>query len=592
MKKMSREDFLKTSSLALATVLVPGNLISFVDDKKPQLDEKLIIRLIKGNDSTVEKLLQQQNETQQRQYYRNLSGPFANLTAAFCNDKSTYFKSSNVIESLELIIDKLLKLQYPNGTLDSAGNRQSPPDTAFLLESLCPAAKIINLYNFDELKNVKSKLDKFLINAGEGIKNGGVHTPNHRWEIASVLAQLYSIFKDQKYLDRINEWMDEGIFIDADDNYPERSRNYAIVENNAFITLGKVLNQPKLFETAKKNLISSYYFLEEDGELVSLNSRRQDQFNPISILSGYLTYRYIAIHENDGFLSAVTRKIELLNDFEKTILSRTLPFFMADPILFNELPKSETLPKNYTKIFHESNLVRIKRDTISASIFGGNDKPLIIASGRSCNPTFFTFRKGKAILEYARLSTSFFSMGYFRSDGIEIDSNKYILSEKKEAYYYHPLPSEKRNKNGDYKLTESLDGRFWSKMDFNSRPVTTLTLSSKIIIQEENNKFKIDFDIEGPENVEITLDLCFDQEGNLEGVEKGDNENDYFLNNGFAKYTIGNDTIEIGPGKAEHNNLYFLDGEVYSTHFGTIKGKGKHLYITGLVPFKHSITIQ
>ncbi|MCB0742413.1 MAG: hypothetical protein KDC67_00800, partial [Ignavibacteriae bacterium] len=256
------------------------------------------------------------------------------------------------------------------------------------------------------------------------------------------------------------------------------------------------------------------------------------------------------------------------------------------------LPKSEPLPKNYTKHFVQSDLVRIKRGDSTASIFGGNDQPIIIASGRSCDPTFFTFRKRFAILEYARLSTFFFNTGYVRGEGLVKEENKYILNEKKEAYYYQPLPKDKLNKNGDYKLTESLDGRFWSKLDFASRPKTTLTLDSQITIEEIDNAFKIDFEINGPDKVGVVLDLCFRKGGTLEGVIPAYEEDEFFLENGFAKYTFGSDSIEVGPGKSEHKYVKNLDGEVYSTHFGSIKGEGQHLYITGYVPFKHSITIK
>ena len=190
----------------------------------------------------------------------------------------------------------------------------------------------------------------------------------------------------------------------------------------------------------------------------------------------------------------------------------------------------------------------MKRGDISASIFGGNDIPLTVASGRSCNPTFFTFRKGAAILKYARLSTSFFNTGYVRSDGLKKEGNRYTLYEKKEAYYYDPMPENKQNEKGDYKLNPSLDGRFWSKMDFESRPKKTLTLESKIVIEEGENSFKIDMDINGTDNVEVTLELCFKDGGKLEGVWKDENEKDFFLQEGFATYTFGKDTIEVGLG--------------------------------------------
>lgn len=592
MKKISRKEFLKTSSLAVVAAVVPPNLFGEPPTVTDSIDELMLNRLMKANDKSVERFLQMISSPQQWQYYRNLSESFSIFTAAFSHPKSFYYGSDDVLNALNNIIDKILELQYPDGTLDSGGNRKSPPDTAFLLDSLCPAAMILKENQTKEIVSVKTKLDKFLLAAGEGIRTGGVHTPNHRWEICSVLAKLYKLYGDKKYVDRIDEWLADGIYQNSDGNYPERSRNYSVVENRAFISIGEILNRPELFQIVSRNLISNYYYMELDGELVCLDSRRQDQYKPISSLSTYSSYRFMAIHENSDFFASIAREIEGVDNFDRYFLGRALPHFMSSSILKREMPKGETLPATFTKYFQESDLVRIRRGSITASIFGGNDKPLTVASGRSCNPTFFTFRKGSAILEYARLSTSFFNTGYVRSDGLKKEGDRYTLYEKKEAYYYHPMPENKRNENGDYKLTPSLDGRYWSKMDFGSRQKTTLTLESKIIIEEVENSFKIDIDVDGSENVEVTLDLCFKVGGKFEGVLQEENKKGFFLGDGFAKYTFGNDTIEVGPGKYEHANIDRLDGEVYSSHFGSIKGEGQHLYITGLVPFKHSMAIR
>jgi hypothetical protein len=592
MKKMSREEFLKTSSLAVLAAFNPPHLFGESPAGTDTIDEAMLNRLVKANDKSVERFLPMLSSPQRRQYYRNLSEAFSIFSAAFAHPQSFYHASNEVLKAMNSIIDKLRELQYPDGTLDASGNRKSPPDTAFLLDSLCHAATILKEVEHEEIVSVKTKLDELLLAAGKGIRTGGVHTPNHRWEICSVLAKLYKLYGDKKYVDRIDEWLAEGIYQNSDGNYPERSRNYAVVENQAFITIGAILNRPEFFEIVSKNLHSNFYYMELNGELVSLDSRRQDQFRPISILNTYFTYRYMALHENSGFYAAIAREMERFDNFERHILQRALPHFMSSPILKREMPKGQTLPASFTKHFTGSDLVRIKRGDITASIFGGNDLPLTVASGRSCNPTFFTFRKGDAILEYARLSTSFFNTGYVRSDGLKKEGNRYLLHEKKEAYYYYPMPEDKRNEKGDYKLVPSLDGRFWSKMDFGARPKKTLTLESKMVIEEVENAFRIEINVEGTEKVEVTLALCFRDGGTLEGVLPGENAKDFFLEEGLAKYTVGSDTIEVGPGKYEHANVNRLDGEVYSTHFGSIKGEGQHLYITGLVPFKHSITIR
>ena len=603
MGNISRAEFLKMGAVGLAATLAAPSLFgrsNNTDQTNNPTDEKLLKRLVEGNDKSVDRYLDfahehiLTDEPPQIQSGRPLSRGFALLTASYCHQSSKYYKSKMLLENLEKIIDELLELQYPNGTLDSGGNRQSPPDTAFVVEMLCPAAEVLKKQNFPETSGVTSKLKKFLLSAGEGLVKGGVHTPNHRWEVSATLARLYSLFPDEKYLNRIEDWLGEGIYINEDGQFPERSRNYAIVVDDSLITLGRILKRPALFDIVKKNLTATYYYMENNGELITLDSRRQDQNYLLQISSYYLFYRYLAIYYKDEFFTSIVNKIETFEDFEKNILSRSLIHFMEEPSLLNELKNSNELPTHYSKLFAQSGLARIRRGDITASVFGGNDKPLIVSSGRSCNPDFFTFRKGAASLDYIRLSTSFFSMGYFRSDGVIKEGNKYTLHEVKEAYYYQPMPKSKRKPDGNYAMTESVDGRFWSKMAFDERPKDTLTLDTTVAIVEEEGIFNMTFEIKGEkaDKTEVTLDFCFDEDGNLEGVTSGKEEGDYFLENGSAKYTSGKDVIEIGPGKVEHRNVKNLDGEVYSTHFGTIKGKGKHVYITGYVPFKYSLTVR
>jgi hypothetical protein len=590
MQKITRSEFLKIGALGVAASFAPSSLWSL--SKSETNDENLLQRLIKSNDASVDRFLEFGERRFGFQYYRPFSEAFAVFTASYCQPDSKHYKSEILATKMQDIISKLLGVQYPDGTLDAGGNRQSPPDTAFMVENLCPAAIILDQQNFPELNSVKEGLKKFFLNAGEGLTTGGVHTPNHRWVVSSALARLYSIFKDEKYVKRIDEWLAEGIDINEDGQYSERSRNYSVVVNNSLLNIGRILNRPELYEPVKKNLLSTYYYMETNGDLITLDSRRQDQNYPLSMSMYYLFYRYLAIYNNDETFGAITKEIESFDDFEKRVLSQSLIYFMENPILLTEIKTNKEPEKDFSKLIPLSGLARIRRGNITASIFGGNDKPVIISSGRSTNPTFFTFRKGSAFLEYVRLSTSFFNTGYFRSDGVEKDGNKFYLIEKKEAYYYLPLPEDKRNANGDYKLSQSLDGRFWSKMDFDSRPHSTMAIETKINIEEENGSFKINFDVDGANDVEVILELCFKADGKLEGVTPGFEKDDYFLKKGFAKYSFGNDIIEIGPGKAEHNNVRQLDGEEYSTHFGSIKGKGMHVYLTGYVPFKHSITIK
>ncbi len=212
MHKISRGKFIKVSALGLAASIAPASLWSNSSQGNKEVDEKFFKDLLKNNDTSVARYLKSNKNLNGHSQGRPLTKEFAILTASYYQPDSKYYKSKVVTERLENILSELLILQYPNGTLDSGGNRQSPPDTAFMLENLCPAAIQIKKEDFNGLGKIKERLDKFLLNAGEALKTGGVHTPNHRWAVSSSLARLYAIYNDDSYIKRIDEWLAEGIY--------------------------------------------------------------------------------------------------------------------------------------------------------------------------------------------------------------------------------------------------------------------------------------------------------------------------------------------------------------------------------------------
>jgi hypothetical protein len=247
---------------------------------------------------------------------------------------------------------------------------------------------------------------------------------------------------------------------------------------------------------------------------------------------------------------------------------------------------------NYEKFFALSNLARIRHDKTAITLFGGNDKPVMIVSGRSSNPNFLTYRKGDAILKYMRLSTSFFRLGYFSADGMVKDGNKYILKETKEGDYYQPLAPEFRKADANYALSPSPDGRFWNKMEFGSREKSNVKTQITLIEVTENyGSLDIDFKVDGPPNVEVTIEMCFKGGSSITGATM-DEKNNYFLNSGMGQLAMGADTIQFGPGKVEHHNIETLDSEEYTYHQGTLRTDGLHVYITGYTPFHHKMTIS
>ncbi|WP_200978402.1 hypothetical protein [Echinicola sp. 20G] len=592
MKKISRNTFIKQSiGLGGAMYLMP--FLGYPHNKNKSFREadELWQHMVTANDRHIKALIDKGDEAN-RHGGRSYGYNFAMLASGYCCDDSKFFESDKVVDLLNDATDKLIESQRPDGTIN-AGNLESPPDTAFIMEPLCAGVFILNQHDSTALSGVKERIKEFLLKTGEALTVGGIHTPNHRWVVCHALARINQLYPDAKYVNRIDEWLSEGIYMDEDGHYPERSMNYSDVENNAFITLGRLLNRPALFEAPRKSLQMTYYYMEPNGDLVTTDSRRQDQYSHRSIVVQYLHYRFLAIHDADGKFASIVKMIEGFPGFENIVVEEALFHFMEDETLRQPLPQLEPVSTNYEKLFKTSSLARIRREDTTLTVFGGVDWPLIIASGRSVSPNFFSYRKGNAILWYMRMSASFFSMGHFRSEGLKKEGNKYILYQKLQAPYYQPLPDQLKNKDGDYELTPSVDGRFWSKMAFDKRPVSNVkTLESKVTLEEINGKAELLFEVSGLEGVAVTIELCFDENGSLKGVEEANSEEDYFLASGKGVFEQGEDKITFGPGVKKHERIRRLDGEKYSVHFGSLRTQGNHVYLTGVTPFTHKLTFE
>lgn len=597
MEKINRGTFLKQSIKAGAFVSLHSLWFTKALAHTSFEKNDLFSRLVTANDVQVEKLLQ--TSFDHREFSRRLGYDLGLLTASYCCKTSRYYRNSSLLLPLQKLSQHLLRAQTEDGTIN-VGNLESPPDTAFIVEIVTPAVFSLQKENSDALGELKNNLKTFLQKAGDALVVGGVHTPNHRWVICAALARINALYPNQKYIDRIEDWLGEGIYINSDGNYPERSRIYSYVENTAFLTMGHLLNRPSLFEPVRKNLNATYYYMEPNGDLVTNDSRRQDQYSwiqpdvntSLSILNYYLLYRYMAIKDNNNTFAAIVSMMEQMKGFEERVLNRELIHFLEEPLLQNELPAAAPLPVQYEKVFAQSHLLRIRRDEVTTTFFGGADWPITIASGRSNSPDFYSYRKGNALLKYMRLSTSFFSMGYFYSDGLRKVGNKYVLHQKLEAPYYQPLPKKLRKKDGDYQLSESTDGRFWNKMDFEKRPTSNVkTLETTISLSETNGNNELTFEVKGQEGVQVTIELCFQEGGKLSGVSEAENDN-FFLEQGMGQYEFGGDVIQFGPGVVSHKSIRNLEGERYSTHFGSLRTKGLHVYLTGITPFTHQLTFR
>ena len=623
---ISRRTFINRATLGAAAVAITPVTSLLADPAVAQLADattglpyseegkRLLKEMTSLNDGFLTPMIQNTDRFITMGNNRGIGGLIMALSAAYVNKESKYFHDDSLPPLMEKLADDLLTRQNPSGLYNS-GNLDSPPDTGFMVKTFCKAQQLLLRDKSPATNGIRERMKKLILNAAKGLLVGGVHTPNHRWDICSALAHINSLYPDGAYIERIDDWLDEGIDIDDDGQWAERSSNYnSAVNNPAMMNLALLLKRDGLLEPLRRNLEMTLYYVEPDGSMETVASRRQDQRRGSRkfVYEYYSQYRLLAVLDKNGVFANMARYIE--KNFMKELASMVtdmnspLVYLLEEPLFGAKLPENKPLPDNYEKVFPDSKVVRYRRGDISATINGGNDAALGygFGSGLAMNPAFFRMTKGEAVLDSIRMTPAFFSTGFFYPNELTKVDGGYMLSETRKVPYHLPLPKEYRNADGQYKLTP--DGRFYSKMDFLNRPKDYKEIVSRVTIREKDSAFTLDFDIGGYEGVPVTIELSFNKGGTLTGVtpierggfeggqrtsgrqEQVDPEN-FSMNGNHGSYTIGNSTLEFGPGVYEHNRLN-MESEQFGVHNGELKTNGLRVYLTGTTPFKHTLKIK
>jgi hypothetical protein len=564
--------FLSAAGVAASGIPIPGKTSQRITPEDNQF--RLILKeLIIMNDKSVPGTLESQNNEKgspnsggvpdQFGLYNagSTAGLISRLAISFTSQESAWFLSGKLVGAMIPAAKYLLKIQHPDGTIDLLStNFSSTPDTGFVAEPLSIACTLLNRIEFDRKQELLGLLEKFLKNAGKAFILGGVHTPNHRWVVCMALARVNALFPDQQYVKRIEEWLHEGIDIDADGQYTEHSTLiYTPLTNRCLLTIGKFLNRPELLDPIRKNLEMTLFYIHPNGEVATEASGRQDQYQ-VGTMEGYhLSYRYMAINDKNPRFSAITGFIE--NSMPEKLLSY-LQYYLEDETYLNNLPQPESLSDHYTKEFPVSKLVRIRRGNTDATILAGNS-------------TFFTLTSGKAVLASVKMASAFFGKGQFISQVVRKVNDSFVLDWEFTWGYFQPFPEN-----------EKPDPTIEFDVDRKRRKMSEVQkLMASISIRETGGTFEMAFDISGVDNVPLAVELGFRNGGTLRGVVESENEKgSWLLKEGYGKYTFEGDTIEFGPGEATHS---------WTRIRGSLpRPDATCVYLTGSTPYSRKITFS
>jgi hypothetical protein len=571
----TRRDFLKQSGIAAAGMaVVPPTWSHLTSGYENKGGISMILRkLAQINDERIPGLLEKQVDKPGDRWDGGAVDEYdlpnahstnwfiVSLGSAYASEYSAYYLSPELEGRLESAANCLLNVQHDDGAINlHSTNFHSTPDTAFLVNYLSPVYVIVKNLSRPGLAGFIDNMGTFFSNAGECLTTGGIHTANHRWVVCAALARVNSFFPTRKYVERIEEWLSEGIDLDPDGQFTERSVGaYSAICDNMFLTLGRLLDRDELFDVVRKNLDMTLYYIQPGGELLTDASGRQDSAQTSYVSQYYYAYRYFAIKDQNPVYAAVCNLIE---DNMPERITRYMSLLMEDSLFKGTLPAPIKIPDNYFKRFVHSGVFRIRRGKTDISVV-------------EKNPTFLSFMKGSAVMQSMRLATSFFGRGQFVSESATYDGEQITLGKSITRGYYQPFPEHKRSGDGD-----------WHKMPRDEREPSELqTLHYRVAIAESSGKVSIEIMIEGTPYVPVSLEMSFRAGGELAGVVPDKFGDDmYFLESGVGEYRYENDVIRFGHGTAPHR---------WAQMRGMLpKQDGISVYLTGHTPFRHVVELS
>lgn len=466
-------------------------------------------------------------------------------TAYLC-PQSRFHKSAAALERLQLAAGFVTRSLSADGNLYSPiTNFNSPPDTAFAVKGLAPICLLARRSGATEILEV---LEPILRRWAASLTVGGIHTPNHRWVVCAALAQLNELFPNPAYLRRIDQWLAEGIDLDSDGQWTERSSvTYNGVSNTALVIMADKLKRPELLDPVRRNLDSMVYLLHADGEAVTDFSRRQDLHERGKLYSYWYALLYLAAKLGEAKYGMMARQVR----------DAALPLSAAllEPAFLRPDIPADPLPDNYVREFPHNHVVRIRKGLQSITVLTRD------------SDRFLSFRHGDAVVEAVRFASAFFGKGQFVPRAESRPNGTILLEQKLEGPYYQPFTPTRKISADEWDQTQKL------------RPqseVCRLTQSARIHSTSEG--LMLEFAAEGTDNVPVAIEINFREGGKLTGAEGK------LITSREAVFTAGKNAIRIIGGGIEHRYI-------------NVRGARPHLagdsyFITGTTPFRRVIEFR
>lgn len=505
----------------------------------------------------------------------------ATALALYLNSRSRYYKSEKLMEALQLAADGVARVQRKSGYIDyPCCNFFSAPDTSFCYKRLNDGYRLMKKYqDVADTTILQKKYLAIMRMAAEAIRDGGFHTPNHRWGICAALMQAAKLFADdtefaKSLMDRTVLYLQEGIDGNSEGEYAERSTgNYNAVVNNAMMAMYQCSKDVKYLGYVERNLNMMMYYIEPNDMVFTQNSTRQDQGKEIFMDKYLYQYLYLLAYDGtDGFIKLTPEEHARFDGAAHQIIKGCAETGRQAPNCLHLLMIYDTtldytfencgFLKTYHKLFKEAGVLRVKKENYSYTVMK--------------NRSAFLYFNVNGLEAYLKIGESYCEIRNFVPDEMDVQEGKTVLSHTARGWYYLPWKEKQNTSN-------------WWQMDHKKRDLMiTSDLHTQVVITELADGLEISVDTDGLERLPLRMELCVPSQTTL--------ENDHFcmetvagksmvLSDDYVTMTKGLTSIEFGPGACEHHFKGHYSGE-------EVNADGYTIYCNTYTPTKRVYTLK
>ena len=477
------------------------------------------------------------------------------LIVAFVQPGSRWYLSADLGRAIRASLTYMERYQRPDGCFDlSACNFASPPDTAFMVNEMINAWRLLEKCDAPEAAFIREPMLAIMDRAASGIAAGGFHTPNHRWAISACLKHLEQITGRSELGARAEQYLREGLDINEDGEFAERSSgNYNQVNDDQMIRLFLATGDKTYLEAAARNLEMMYCYFDPDGSVFTNNSTRQDMGWKVYADSYYILYLLVGYWLKRPDLGAMAEWI-----YQDCRRRGTYPRGVEWLLLYPEMDGYgaqagfEPPIARYDRLFPDSKIARIREGGWSCTLLEGKANCLYFQHG--------------SFSMYMTIYSNLCDRRNFLADTLEKTGNGYRMTAHAEGWYY--LPFAEKPETSD-----------WWAMDNPHRreKIQGLPLDTVLEIVKQPDGIDLHLRTEGIDQLPLRMEFSFLPGGYvrtehfLQAAKAG--ESITALDGTVEAQGPRGETILVGPAFAEHNvqarmgGAYPLSREHYTVFF-------------------------